>query len=162
MLRKPTLCFLLAVIAGVPAPMAPPVKAVEGAVPGSSGPTRILNVDTAQRLRANRGLTLQWIGWGETRGTAYVRVEGGVWKLRGAEAQADGPGRLLLDGKIAEIGADYFTFVGRIRISDTPDVGRVCDKNKTWHFAITQKRRYYRLREFEWCDGLTDYIDVHF
>ena len=39
---------------------------------------------------------------------------------------------------------------------------RICEKTKDWHFAITQGRPYYRLREFEWCDGLTDYIDLYF
>ena len=23
-------------------------------------------------------------------------------------------------------------------------------------------RRYWRMREFEWCDRLTDYIDIYF
>ena len=79
-----------------------------------------------------------------------------------AQAQAGGPGRLWLDGDVTEIGADYFTFEGTIRISDTPDAGRACEKSKTWHFAVTQNRRYWRLREFEWCDGLTDYVDIYF
>lgn len=135
------------------------------AAPGSAQvapePTRVLSTKAAQRLAANKGLTLQWIDW-NTRGTAVVRREGKVWRLRGAQAEAGGPGRLFLDGTITEIGADYFTFEGRIAITDTPDAGRKCDKSKTWHFAITQNRRYYRLREFEWCDGLTDYVDIHF
>ncbi|EJL22035.1 hypothetical protein [Novosphingobium sp. AP12] len=159
---KSTLAALLAITAGVLAPIAPAARADESPAVQSPDPTRILDRKAAQRLHANKGLTLQWIDWGKARGSAYVRTDGRVWKLRGAQAEAGGPGRLLLDGTITEVGADYFTFVGRIRISDTPDVGRVCNKDKTWHFAITQKRSYYRLREFEWCDGLTDYIDVHF
>lgn len=156
------LAALLAVTVGSFGLMAAPALADESPVAQTADPTRILDRKAAQRLRANKGLTLQWLDWGKSRGTAYVRSEGDVWKLRGAEAAANGPGRLLLDGTITEIGADYFTFEGRIAITDTPDAGRVCDKTKTWHFAITQKRSYYRLREFEWCDGLTDYIDVHF
>lgn len=124
-------------------------------------PTRVLSAKAAQRLTTNKGVTLQWIDW-NTRGTAVVRRDGDVWTLRGTQAEAGGPGRLLLDGTITEIGADYFTFEGRIAITDTPDRGRTCDKTKTWHFAITQNRHYYRLREFEWCDDLTDYIDIHF
>lgn len=135
------------------------------AVPGSARvaaePTRVLSEKAAQRLLTNKDLTLQWIDW-NTRGTAVVRHEGDVWTLRGAQAEAGGPGRLFLEGTITEIGADYFTFEGRVAITNTPDQGRTCDKTKAWHFAITQKRRYYRLREFEWCDGLTDYIDIHF
>ncbi len=129
---------------------------------GTTAPeTRIIDRSAAQRLIANKGLTLQWIDW-NTRGHAVVRRERGLWKLRGAQAEAGGPGRLFLDGVISEVGRDYFTFVGKIRIADTPDRGRLCEMDKTWHFAITQRRKYYRLREFEWCDGLTDYVDLHF
>jgi len=27
---------------------------------------------------------------------------------------------------------------------------------------VTQNRRYWRIRTFEWCDDLTDYVDVYF
>lgn len=141
---------------------APPPAIIAPAPPSYVQPTRILDQGAAGRLLANKGVTLQWIDW-NTRGTATVtREANGVWHLRAAQAQANGPGRLRLDGDITEIGADYFTFEGTIRIADTPDAGRVCEKNKTWHFAVTQNRSYWRLREFEWCDGLTDYIDIYF
>jgi len=121
----------------------------------------VLSQADAARLLGNTGVTLQWIDW-NTRGSASVTQEDGVWHLRAAQAQAGGPGRLFLDGVVSEIGAGYFTFDGTIRIIDTPDLGRRCEARKTWHFAVTQNRPYYRLREFEWCDGLTDYVDVHF
>lgn len=127
----------------------------------SPEPTRILDAKAAQRLLNNKGLSLQWIDW-NTRGTVFVSRAGDVWKLRGAQAEAGGPGRLFLDGTITEIGSDHFTFEGKIRIADTPDRGRQCEKDKIWHFAVTQNRHYYRLREFEWCDYLTDYIDIYF
>lgn len=123
--------------------------------------TRVLDEGSAGRLLANKGLTLQWIDW-DHRGSVIVTRQNGVWKLHGRQAGANGPGLLALDGEITEIGADYFIFRGRISISDTPDVGRACSAEKTWRFAITQNRRYYRLREFEWCDELTDYIDIYF
>lgn len=123
--------------------------------------TRILSTENAQRLQVNKGVTLQWLDW-NTRGTAFVTQSNGVWKLRGSQAAPNGPGRLFMDGTITEIGSDYFTFEGKIAITDTPDVGRKCEKNKTWHFAVTQNRPYFRLREFEWCDGLTDYVDIYF
>lgn len=144
--------------ASVPVPPPPPVTAQPVDAPGQG--TRILSEYDARRLRANKGLTLQWIDW-NTRGTAIV-TPGDPWRLRGSQAAAGGPGRLFLDGAITEIGAGYFTFEGTIRITDTPDLGRSCEADKTWHFAVTQNRSYYRLREFEWCDGLTDYIDLYF
>ena len=67
-----------------------------------------------------------------------------------------------VDGVITEIGEGYFILRGTVAITDTPDPGRECRADKIWRFAITQNRQYYRLREFEWCDGLTDYVDIYF
>jgi hypothetical protein len=126
-----------------------------------SDPTRVLDPAGLERLLHNKGLTLQWIDW-NTRGTADARMDNGTLLLSGMQAEKGGPGLLALDGYVEEIGPGYFTFRGTIRISETPDRGRVCEADKSWHFAITQNRKYYRLREFEWCDGLTDYIDIYF
>ena len=116
----------------------------------------------AERLRANKGLTLQWIDWNR-RGTATVTVrDNGEWHLAGSQRARDGKGRLTLDGVVTEVGRDYFVFDGTISITDTPDAGRKCSADKVWQFGITQRRSYWRLREFEWCDGLTDYIDIYF
>lgn len=142
-------------------PAIPPPPIVAPPDDSAREPTRVLSQADARRLLANKGLTLQWIDW-NTRGTVEISQTGGVWHLRGAQAEAQGPGRLFLDGAITEIGAGYFTFEGTIRIADTPDRGRACEARKTWHFAVTQNRQYYRLREFEWCDYLTDYIDIYF
>lgn len=114
-----------------------------------------------ERLLNPDGLTLQWIDWNR-RGTVETVADGDYLRLSGFQQARDGPGRLELDGKVVEVGSNYFIFEGTIRITDTPDVGRTCEATKTWHFAITQNRKYYRLREFEWCDGLTDYVDVYF
>lgn len=119
----------------------------------------MLDRDALTRLLANKGLTLQWLSW-DQRGTANVRWQGERLLLTGAQSK-DG-GRLFLDGVVEEVGRDHFTFRGTIRIDGTPDAGRRCEATKSWHFAITQNRPYWRLREFEWCDGLTDYIDIYF
>jgi hypothetical protein len=34
--------------------------------------------------------------------------------------------------------------------------------DKAWHFAVMQNRPYWRLREFDWCEDLTDYVDIYF
>ena len=138
----------------------PPISAPPApSYPGEQ--TKILSQHDADRLRRNKGVTLQWLDW-NTRGTVVVSPREGLWSLRAAQSEAAGPGRLFLDGAILEIGEGYFTFRGTIRISDTPDHGRTCKLDKTWHFAVTQNRPYYRLREFEWCDYLTDYVDIYF
>ena len=124
-------------------------------------PTRILDPKGASRLMRNEGVTLQWIGW-EERGPVWVAVtEGGYWSLMAGQKGAAG-GRLDLEGFITEIGEDYFIFEGTIKMIGTPDRDRLCNSTKPWRFEVTQNRSYYRLREFEWCDYLTDYIDIYF
>lgn len=124
-------------------------------------PTVVRSRAALERLRGNSGITLQWIGWDE-RGQLDVAEEGGHVHLSGAQHERGGPGRLYVEGDVVEIGEDYFVFDGRIEIVDTPDAGRRCVKTGPSRFAVTQNRRYWRLREFEWCDYLTDYVDIYF
>ncbi|WP_347303104.1 hypothetical protein V5740_00270 [Croceibacterium sp. TMG7-5b_MA50] len=132
----------------------PPPASVAG--PG----TRIIDRAAADRLLAADGATLQWISW-DRRGTVRVVEQGGTIRLDAAQDQPAGPGRLSVSGVVREIGSDYFILDGTIRITDAPDPGRRCEADKLWHFAVTQNRPYWRLREFEWCDGLTDYVDIY-
>ena len=124
-------------------------------------PTQVLSQRDADRLLTPSGITLQWLGWDDRGHVSIAPDEHGVWHVEGSQNGPDG-GKLELEGTIREIGEGYFTLRGKIAISDAPDDGRECRANKTWHFAVTQNRRYYRLREFEWCDGLTDYVDIYF
>ena len=138
-----------------------PVQAPTGVAAMVDGGTRVLDEAAAGRLLSAKGVTLQWIGWNQ-RGSVNARRAGDTILLTASQSQPDGPGRLFLDGRVTEIGSDYFVFDGVVRISDSPDVGRQCELDKSWRFAITQERPYWRLREFEWCDGLTDYVDIYF
>lgn len=138
------------------APAAEPINA-----PGLTAQTRVLSNRDAQRLRTAQGITLHWITW-DTRGDVHVaRGPDGVWRVNGVQKDERGA-RLAIDGVITEIGDDYFELDGRIAITNTPDRGRVCVQDKIWRFEVTQDRTYYRLREFEWCDRLTDYVDIYF
>lgn len=132
--------------------------------PAPSAPVRATEVrDRAalERLRGNSGLTLQWIGW-EKRGTLEVSQRGDVVHIKGSQIAPDGEGRLEVEGDVLSIDAERFILRGRIAITDTPDAGRKCLKQGDSEFAITQGRKYWRMREFEWCDQLTDYIDIYF
>lgn len=123
--------------------------------------TRVLSAVDAVRLKQNSGITLQWIGW-ENRGDAAISADTfGTYRLYGRQTGPEGE-LLIVLGKITEIGDGYFILDGIIQIANAPDDGRECHANKEWRFAVTQGRKYYRLREFEWCDGLTDYIDIYF
>lgn len=140
---------------------APPAQATAPLPAPVAQQTRILDRAAAEQLLHNSGVTLQWIDW-NTRGVANVREESGTIRLTASQEASTGPGRLWLDGTVTEIGADYFLFAGTIRITDTPDAGRRCEATRSdWRFAVTQNRPYWRLRTFEWCDGLTDYIDIY-
>ncbi|WP_234029562.1 hypothetical protein [Erythrobacter sp. THAF29] len=124
-------------------------------------PPVITSERDAERLRNLEGATLQWLGW-EKRGKVVSYVDqDGVWWLT-TELRGKDDAGLKLEGVITEIGKDYFLIHAEITIMGTPDPDRFCDVNKIWRFAVTQNRSYYRLREFEWCDGLTDYIDFYF
>ncbi len=124
-------------------------------------PTRILDQRGAERMMRNEGVTLQWIDW-EERGPVWVGVtETGNWSLLGGQRGEDGS-LLELEGFVTEIGSDYFIYEGTIKIRGAPDADRGCGRTKQWRFEVTQNRSYYRLREFEWCDSLTDYIDIYF
>ena len=117
------------------------------------------------RLKGATGVTLQWISW-DYRGPVDVTETDGVVHIAASQMARGGPGALRIAGDVVRITSDTFTFRGTIAITDTPDPGRQCvlDTAATGdvQFAITQDRKYWRLRTFEWCDGLTDYIDIYF
>lgn len=129
--------------------------------PASADRTVVIDRAAAERLRGNTGVTLQWISW-HTRGRLAVRQDGALIRLSGGHSAANGPGRLTVEGSVAEIGADYFLFDGRIVITDSPDAGRECVRDGRYRFAVTQNRKYWRLQEMEVCGGLTDYVDIYF
>ena len=173
-MRQIALCVLpaaLAVTACMPQAATPEVLPQKSAPPPSASPPRpawaplseprIISQVDADRLLGNNGITLQWIGWDERGKVSVYPDKRGIWWLSSSQIGRQGA-RLLVEGRIVEIGEGYFTLDGVVSISNAPDAGRECRADKTWHFAITRNRKYYRLREFEWCDGLTDYVDIYF
>jgi hypothetical protein len=123
--------------------------------------TEIRNQAALEKLRGNAGINLQW-NYDSPRGDLAVTQVGNVVHLKGMQNAANGTGRLEIDGDVLSIDSTHFIFRGRISMIDTPDAGRKCTKDGDSEFAITQNRKYWRMREFEWCDGLTDYIDIYF
>lgn len=150
-------------VATAPTPTAPVSMDAAEVESGHTAPTRILDQSAAAKLLSNSGLTLQWISWDE-RGTLNSGKRNGQLWLKGVQHAPTGMrGLLTIDGHVTEIGSDYFTFSGEIVIQGTPDADRICTMRRDdWRFAITQGRKYWRLRQFEWCDGLTDYVDIYF
>jgi hypothetical protein len=126
-------------------------------------PTQIAHQPTFERILGNSGITLQWLSWesGQRGALETTLIDGTLW-LKGGQRLEGQPGSLQIDGRVVSVSEDSFTFDGVIKIIDTPDAGRNCVKEGMHNFAITQNRKYFRLREFEWCDSLTDYIDIYF
>ena len=124
----------------------------------------VVNDRTAlNRLRRNSGITLQWISFDYAqRGHVVAQMNGGLLHLNGAHNAQSGPGRLTLDGDVLRINPRSFVFRGRIAITDAPDRGRNCIREGTYEFRSTGTRRYWRLQDFEACDGLADYVDIYF
>ena len=140
----------------------PAVRALRSTDDIAVEPTKVIDQTALARLQGNTGLTLQWIGW-EKRGTLNVWEDRGEFGMEGWQGEYPGGDQYLyINGRIAEVGADYFIFEGEVSIYGTPDADRNCKGVKRWRFGVTQGRKYWRLREFEWCDGLTDYVDIYF
>lgn len=132
--------------------------------PPGPGERTVVNDRTAlNRLRRNSGITLQWISFDYAqRGHVVAQMNGGLLHLNGTHAARGGPGRLTLDGDVLRINPRSFVFRGRIVITDAPDRGRNCVREGTYEFRSTGQRRYWRLQDFEACDGLADYVDIYF
>jgi hypothetical protein len=126
-------------------------------------PTKVENRPALERLLGNSGMTIQWISWTNSeRGNIDFRWADKTLILRGEQRAKESDAFVSVEGRIVRIAKNEFILNGTIIINDTPDAGRKCQKSGDWKFAITQKRKYWRLRDFEWCDGLTDYIDIYF
>lgn len=140
-----------------PGPMPPPPAAV------SVSATQINHRPTYEKILGNSGISLQWISfYGAERGTLTAMEKGGLLKLSGKQKKDGQSGSLELNGAVIEVNEDSFIFDGTITIKGTPDVARTCIKTGRSKFGVTQNRKYFRLREFEWCDQLTDYVDIYF
>jgi hypothetical protein len=133
------------------------------ATDASLAPTKVQNRPALERLLGNSGLTLQWISWTSAeRGKIKPYWKGKALFLKGEQRAKGAPGIVSVEGRVVRVARNEFILNGTIVIKDTPDAGRACEKTGDWRFAVTQNRKYWRLREFEWCDGLTDYIDIYF
>ena len=108
-------------------------------------------------------LSLQWIGW-DYFGTANVTDKAGILHLKGEQKQHNGSDFVKIDGAITSIDENEFKFNGTIvmQISHI-NGGEPCTRTGEMTFAITGKRKYWRLQEMtNPCDQATDYVDIYF
>lgn len=140
-----------------------PLLAVGAAATTPAPPTKVENRAALERLLGSSGISLQWISWNaKERGPVDFSWIGKTLILKAEQRARGDEGLVSVEGRIVRVARNEFILNGTIIIDDTPDAGRRCEKTGDWRFAVTQNRKYWRLREFEWCDGLTDYIDIYF
>ncbi len=139
----------------------PPVTSAPATPPPAAQPsvTQISDTAAVRRLKANRGIALQWISW-DRLGRLTVTESNGLIHVEGA--QTGGSSRLEISGDVLSIDQDRFTFKGRINIYNAPSDRKQCLRDGVFEFRITGKRQYWRLQQMEGCDGLTDYVDTFF
>jgi len=108
-------------------------------------------------------LSLQWISW-DYFGAATVTDKKGVLHLKGLQKARGGSDYVRLEGTITEINAKDFIFDGVIEMQiNHINGGAPCKRTGEMTFAVTQKRKYWRLQQMNNpCDEATDYVDIYF
>lgn len=114
-------------------------------------------------LLGRHKFSLQWISW-DYFGTATVTQRGGVLYLKGSQKQRGGTDFVTVDGRITEVNARDFRFVGTITTQVSHiNGGAPCERDGEMTFRITGARKYWRLAQMDNpCDGVTDYVDIFF
>jgi hypothetical protein len=123
--------------------------------------TIINDANAGKILLGKHLLSLQWISW-DRFGAATVVNRRGVYYLKGEQKQRGD--YVKVDGVITEVNAKDFKFDGTIemRVSHI-NGGAPCKREGELTFAVTGKRKYWRLQEMDNpCDGVTDYVDIYF
>lgn len=143
-----TLCLLLIIALGFPL----------------QAQTKTIVKDKAAKakLLGKHKLSLQWISW-DYFGTATVTEKNGTLYLKGEQKGRQSNDFVKVDGTITAIEAKSFTFTGTIitQVSHNND-GKPCTREGEMLFAITGKRKYWRLQQMQsLCGTETDYVDMY-
>ncbi|MCY7374505.1 MAG: hypothetical protein LH472_00850 [Pyrinomonadaceae bacterium] len=125
--------------------------------------TVVNDANARKMLLGKHLLSLQWISW-DYFGAANVVNKHGVLYLKGEQRQRKGTDYVKVDGVITEINAQDFKFDGTIEMQISHiNNGAPCQREGAMTFAVTGKRKYWRLQEMDNpCDAVTDYVDIYF
>ena len=124
----------------------------------------VVNDSNARRMLLGKHLlSLQWISW-DYFGSATVTNKRGVLYLKGMQRSRENSDYVKVDGVIKEINAKDFIFDGTVEMQISHiNNGEPCLREGEMTFAITGKRKYWRLQEMKsTCDVTTDYVDIYF
>lgn len=125
--------------------------------------TKTTNTTTKAKLLGKHKLSLQWISW-DYFGTATVTEKNGMLYLKGEQKSRKDTDFVKVYGTITAIEAKSFTFTGTI-ITQVSYIngGKPCQREGEMTFAITGKRKYWRLQQMQSpCGTETDYVDIYF
>ncbi len=125
--------------------------------------TIVGDTNAKKMLLGKHLLSLQWISW-DYFGTANVTDKAGILHLKGEQKQHNGSDFVKIDGTITSIDENEFKFTRTIvmQISHI-NGGEPCTRTGEMTFAVTGKRKYWRLQEMtNPCDQATDYVDIYF
>lgn len=125
--------------------------------------TVVNDVKAKNMLLGKHMLSLQWISW-DYFGSATVTEKNGVYYLKGRQKSRKDSDFVEIDGVITEINAKDFKLDGKITMQISHiNGGEPCVREGEMTFAITGKRKYWRLQEMQNpCDEATDYVDIYF
>lgn len=135
------------------------------AVPRRIGQTVVVSEAALRRLKANKGVSVQWL-WDSKPGTLHVAETSDGVRLSGNQGPTK-DGSLEIEGLVERIEANDFAFRGRIVIVDAHEpTAPPCVREGLYTFRIKLKRPYWRLKEqVAHCAGrsdVTDYVDIRF
>ncbi|CAN5763420.1 hypothetical protein BH20ACI4_BH20ACI4_14260 [soil metagenome] len=125
--------------------------------------TQINSVKAKNMLFGKHKLSLQWISW-DYFGSAAVTNKRGIYYLKGKQKSRKDADFVEVDGIITEINEKDFKFDGKVTMQISHiNNGEPCERTGEMTFAITGKRKYWRMQEMKSpCDVTTDYVDIYF
>lgn len=130
------------------------------AEPSTAVPDAVVESEAAlDELVGEHALRLQWLS-AEPQGRVVVRRHGGALLLTGRQG-GDGA-QVVLDGYVARVGRDSFSFHGTLTTHvGFVNGGKPCVRKGYMVFARKGGRAFWRLQSItNPCCGVIDYVDV--
>jgi hypothetical protein len=155
--------FMVALLTTTSFAWAPGGRAEAG--PRRVGQTTVVSEAALRRLKANKGVSVQWL-WDNKPGPLQVTETPEGVRLVGHQGPTK-HGSLEIDGFVERIDKSDFTFRGRIVIVDASEpTVPPCVREGRVTFRIRLQRPYWRMKEqAARCAGrsdVADYVDIHF
>lgn len=123
--------------------------------------TAITHPPAADQLMGDHVFNLQWID--SPPGVARV-TEPDKGQLQLDAEQRNKKGDVAtIKGRITKVDAQSFELDGVITTQVSfVNGGKPCTREGRFTFRITGKRKYWRLKQMQNCDGSVDYLDIFF